>query len=181
MDGIAYYLSNVYFYLIYLIIIYIFITILRNRKQFPKNSSIMLLILSFLLAFFGTYLFIRSLGSGYRYGSGICGPDGCIFTQPWIFTIDDILFHLLFPIMLFTAISALYLLIRKDSDKTTIFDGAGIIFAGSFLYIFSMLNGAVPPGIIGIMATSFLIMKARRYRNIYYAIIVMFLYPMLFW
>lgn len=179
MDGIAYYLSNVYFYLIYLIIVYIFITIIKNRKQFPKNSSIMLLILSFLLAFFGTYLFIRSLGSGFRYGSGTCGPDGCISTQPLIFTIDDILFHLLFPITLFTAIAALYLLIR-NSDKT-IFDGAGIIFAGSFLDIFSMLNGAVPLGIIGIMATSFLTMKAQSFRNIYYAIIVMFLYPMLFW
>jgi len=180
MDGIVYYLSNVYFYLIYLIIVYIFITIVKNRKRFPKNSSIMLIILASLLAFFGTYLFIRSLGSGYRYGSGTCGPDGCIFTQPLIFTIDEILFQLLFPITLFTAIAALYLLIRKDSDKT-IFDGAGIIFAGSFLDIFSMLNGAVAIGIIGIIVTSFLIMKAQSYRNIYYAIIVMFLYAILFW
>lgn len=174
------FLSSSYFYLIYLIILYIFSVIIKTRKQIPKKSSIMLLILSFLLVFFGTYLFIRSLGSGYRYGSGHCGPDGCIFSQPVIFTIDNILFHLLFPMILLTTFASLFLILRPQSEKSVL-EGAGIIFSGSFLFIFSMLGDITPLGIIGIIATFFLVWKTKNYLNIYYAIIIMFLVPVLFW
>ncbi len=173
-------LINSYFYLIYVIILYIFSVIIKTRKQYPKYSSIMLLILSSLLAFFATYLFIRSLGSGYRYGSGHCVPDGCIFTQPVIFTIDEILFHLLFPMILLTAVASLFLILRSRSEKS-VFEGASIIFSGSFLFIFSMLGGIAPIGIIGIITTLFLAWKTKKYLNIYYAIIIMYLYPILFW
>jgi predicted membrane protein len=125
-------------------------------------------------------LFIKSLGSGYRYGSGQCEPDGCIFTQPVIFTIDDILFHLLFPMILLTAVASLFLILRPRSEKSVI-EGASILFSGSFLFIFSMLGGIAPLGIIGIMATMFLVWKTKKYLNIYYAIIIMLLYPILFW
>jgi hypothetical protein len=97
-----------------------------------------------------------------------------------VFTIDDILFRLTFPITLLTAIAALYLLIRPGSDKK-IFDGAGIIFMGSFLNIFYMLGGHAFPGIIGIIVTLILIAKSRNYRSIHYAIILMLLYTIFFW
>lgn len=171
--------SNSYFYLIYLIILYLFSVIIKTRKQYPDYSSRMLLILSFLLAFFATYLFIRSLGSGYRYGSGHCGLDGCFFTQPVIFTIDDILFHLLLPMIMLTAFASLVLILRPQSEKR-VFEGASIIFSGSLLFIFFML-GIAPLGIIGIIATMFLARKIKIYLNICYAIIIMYLYPVLLW
>ena len=140
----------------------------------------MLLILSSLLAFFATYLFIRSLGSGYRYGSGHGGPDGCIFTQPLIFTIDDILFHLLFPMILLTTFASLFLIFRPQSEKS-ILEGASIIFSGSFLFIFSMLGDVAPLGIIGIITTLFLAWKTKKSIYRYFTIIMFLGFPVLFW
>lgn len=61
MDRIGSYLSNIYSYLIYSIMVYISAVIIRDRKLFPARSSCILVLLSSLPAFFGIYLFIRSL------------------------------------------------------------------------------------------------------------------------
>jgi hypothetical protein len=77
-------ISDFYFYLIYLIILSILSTIVRDRRLFQSNYS-SLLLMSALLTFFGGYLFIRSLWGGKQYGSEVCGSEGCIFNQPPIF------------------------------------------------------------------------------------------------
>jgi len=180
MSPVENFQGNYYFYLIYIIILYIFSVIIKTRKQYPEYFSRILLILSSLLVFFGTYLLIRSLGSGYRYGSGSCGTDCCIFIQPVIFTIDDILFHLLFPITVLITFASILLILNSRSEKSVL-EGAGILFSGSILFIFFVLGGIAPLAIIGIFATLFLVWKTKKYLNIYYAIIIMFLFPALFW
>jgi len=82
--------------------------------------------------------------------------------------------------ILLTAFASLVLILRPQSEKR-VFEGASIIFSGSLLFIFFMLGGIAPLGIIGIIATMFLARKLKIYLNIYYAIIIMYLYPVLLW
>lgn len=182
------YLTDFYFYFVYLIVLYIFYAITRDRKLLPARSSGVLLLLSSLLAFFGSYLFIRSLVSGHRYGSGTCGPEGCVYSQPLLFTIDDILFVLTFPLMLLTAILALLMVlgqIQGIKNGRAEFDGAGVVLAGSMLFVFSIIGGY--PGLqnlvtgMFLMITLLLLAKTRRYRYILCAVAITYLYPLLLW
>lgn len=160
----------------------------RDRKLFPARSSGVLLLLSSLPAFFGGYLFIRSLAGGHRYGSGTCGPGGCIYTQPLLFTIDDILFVLMFPLVLLTALLALLIVLAQIpglKNESMAFDGAGVVLAGSMLFVFSMIGGY--PGLQNpvtgafLMITLLLLATVRRYRHILCAVAITYLYPVLFW
>ncbi len=179
-------ISNLYFYAIYSIIVFIACTIIRDRKLFPARSSGTLLLLSSLPAFFSIYLFIRSLGSGYRYGSGTCGPGGCTYIQPLIFTVDDILFVLMLPLMLLTTILALLMVLTEIPGLKTgslVFDAAGMVFAGCMLFIFGIIGGY--PGLRSMVTSLFLVItllllaKVQRYRYILCAVAITYLYPAL--
>ncbi len=179
------YLSNLYLYLVFLAMLWISYTIFRDRKLFPHSSG-MLLLLSFLLAFFGCYLFIRSAGSGFRYGIGTCGPLGCTYSRPIIFVIDEILFVLLLPLTIFTLLFALLMVLAgiRRAERRTL-DGACMILAGSLLFLFLIIGGYPALKILGpflfLMATLFLLLKNRHYRTILSAMAIMYLYPILFW
>ncbi len=188
MGWIEAYISNLYFYAIYSIIVFISCTIIRDRKLFPARSSGTLLLLSSLPAFFSIYLFIRSLGSGYRYGSGTCGPGGCTYIQPLIFTVDNILFVLMLPLMLLTTILALLMVlieIRGLRKERIAFDGAGVVLAGCLLFVFSIIGGY--PGLhnlatgIFFMMTLLLLAKVRHYRYILCTMVATYLYSLLLW
>ncbi len=169
-------LSDVYFYLVFMLMFCISAAIIRDRKLFPARSSGMLLLLSSLLAFFGGYLLIRSLAGGHRYGSGTCGPEGCTYSQPLLFTIDGILFMLLFPLLLFTALTALLMVlaeIRRPKTDRLMFDGAGIVLAGGLLFLFAILGGYPGLRILGpvfLIPTLVLLSKSQRYKSIFWAV-----------
>ncbi len=187
MVWIEAYISNLYFYAIYSIIVFISCTIIRDRKLFPARSSGLLLLLSSLPAFFSIYLFIRSLGSGYRYGNGTCGPEGCIYSQPLLFTIDNILFVLVFPLIVLTIILALLMVlsqIRWLKNDRLAFDGASILFAGSMLFVFSIIGGYIALNklsMVFLAVTLLLLVKVQRYKSILWVISITYLYPIFFW
>lgn len=107
-------ISEFYFYLICLLILYIFFIIVRDRKLFHPSSSVFQILLVSILAFFTSFLFFRSLGGDHHYGNVSCGPYGCINTEPLIFILDSIqntLMSLFFPLLLFTTAAALLMVI----------------------------------------------------------------------
>ncbi len=180
-------ISNIYFYLIYLIILFGFFTIVRDRKLFPPGSSRMLALLTSITAFFASYLFIRSLVDADRYGSGTCGPGGCAYDQPLIFFIDEILFILMLPLLLFTTASVLFIMLANIRDlkiEMFLFDGASIIFAGSLLFLNFILGGNPALKIMSpafLMVTLVLLMANRRYRHILVAAAASYIVPLLYW
>ncbi len=167
--------------------VYIAAVIIRDRKLFQARSSGILVLLSSFQAFFGIYLFIRSLGNGYRYGGGTCGPEGCVYSQPLLFTIDDVLFILVFPLIVLTVILALLMVLSQihglKNDRAT-FDGAGILFAGSMLFVFSIIGGYPALNklsMVFLAATLLLLVKVQRYKPILWVISITYLYPIFFW
>lgn len=182
--------SILYFYLIVLIILYTFCTIVRDRKMFPARSSGMLLLLSSILSFFGILMFIRSIGGDRGYGNVTCGPNGCTSTQILIFLIEyiqNILMSLLFPLLLFTTVAALLMMfaeIGRLKTERMAFDGASIIFAGSLLFLNLILGGNPALKIMSpafLMVTLVLLMANRRYRHILVAAAASYIVPLLYW
>lgn len=169
------YLPSIYYYLIFSVILGTFFTIIKDRKLFPANSRGVRL-LSVIQVFLGSYLFIRSFGSGYREGSGVVLPDGTFIAdpQPILYAIDDILFHLLFPLTLFIVIGTLYLIfteIPKLKAERRTFDAAGIILAGSLLFIFFLTGLYEMAGYVSFIATMLLLIVVKYYKVFLYVII----------
>ncbi len=182
--------SEFYFYLICLIILYIFFITVRDRKLFQPGSSVFQILLASILAFFTSFLFIRFLWGEHRYGNIRCESYGCISTEPVVFVLDsiqNILMSLLFPLLLFTTIAALLMMIaeipRLKTDRTT-FDGAGIISAGS-LMLLNLIIGGYPA--LNFVSPTFLVLTLvllstdQRYRYILGAAALSYLYPILYW
>ncbi len=144
-----------------------------------------MLLLSSLPAFLGCYLFIRSVGSGFRYGIGTCGPEGCSYSLPLIFAIDEILFVLLLPLTIFTLFSALLLALGGIwQAERRAFDGACMILTGSLLFLFLIIGGYPALKILGplfLAATLLLLVMNRHYRTVLSAVAIMYAYPILFW
>ncbi|HEY9245898.1 MAG TPA: hypothetical protein VIO11_03530 [Candidatus Methanoperedens sp.] len=176
------YISNLYLYLGLSIMLWATYAISRDRKLFPHSSG-MLMLLSSLLAFFGFYLFIRSVGSGLRYGTGTCGPEGCTYAQPIIFALDEILFALLLPLVVFILISALLMvLMGRPGIQTS--GGACLVLAEGLLFLFLIIGGYPALKIFGpvfLVATLLLLVINRHYGTILSVMAVMYLYPILFW
>ncbi len=172
------YLPSIYYYLIFSVILGTFFTIIKDRKLFPANSRGVLLLSSVIQVVLGSYLFIRSFGSGRSGGSGVVLPDGTFIAdpQPILYAIDDILFHLLFPLTLFTVIATLYLIfteIPKLKAERRTFDASGIILAGSLLFIFFLTGLYETAGYVSFIATMLLLVVVKYYKVFLYIIITM--------
>lgn len=167
------YLPSIYYYLIFSVILGTFITIIKDRKLFPANSWSVLLLLSVIQVVLGSYLLIRSFGSGHSGGSGMVLPDGTVVAnpQPILYAIDDILFRLLFPLALFTVIGTLYLIFTempKLKAERRAFDAVGIILAGSLLFIFFLTGLNELAGYVSFIATLLLLVVVKYYKVFLY-------------
>ena len=185
MDG-----SEFYFNVICLIILYIFFITVRDRKLSHPCSWVFQILSITILVFFSSFLFLRSLGGEHQYGNVSCGTNGCINAEPFVLVFDsiqNILMSLLFPLLLFTTAAAFLMVLAEIPKLKTDrigFDGAGIIFAGSLMFL-NLLIGGYPAlnfvSPIFLVLTLVLLVMCKRYRYVLGTVALSYLYPILYW
>ena len=102
-------------------------------------------------------------------------------------SIQNILMSLLFPLLLFTTIAALLMVIAEIPKLKTdriAFDGAGIIFAGSLVLLNLIIGGYPALNFVSptfFVLTLVLLVMGKRYRYVLGAAALSYLYPILYW